>query len=80
MASVNWMMVLDCHKDHPEWTAPQIAEKLGCTSSYVRATAQRRGLDLPKAIPPNSWAYAGARLAALEKRVAQLEIMLGLGE
>lgn len=40
--------VIALHKKHPDWTAPEIAEKLGCLSAYVRAVAQRCGLDLPK--------------------------------
>jgi hypothetical protein len=39
--------VIDLHAKHPDWTCYRIAEELGCTSAYVRATASREGLKLP---------------------------------
>lgn len=40
--------VMDLHRENPDWSAPDIAARLGCKAAYVRATAQRCGLDLPK--------------------------------
>ena len=39
------------HRQHPEWTAPEMAAALRCTQEYVRATARRRGLTLAKTRP-----------------------------
>lgn len=44
--TVNKKQVIGLHKKHPQWTAPQIAEKLRCHPGYVRATAQRNGIKL----------------------------------
>lgn len=41
--------VMDLHRANPSWTANDIANHLDCLSAYVRATARRNGLDLPKA-------------------------------
>jgi hypothetical protein len=38
--------VITLHREHPDWTAPQIAAELGCGDPYVRATAQRQKLTL----------------------------------
>jgi hypothetical protein len=40
------IQVIQLHQKNPTLTAPQIAERLGCKSAYVRATAQRCGLTL----------------------------------
>lgn len=40
--------VIAAHHDHPEWNSTDIAGHLGCCSAYVRATARRNGLTLPK--------------------------------
>lgn len=47
----SWRQVVHTHRIHPTWTAPEIAAHLECLPSYVRAVAQRKGLDLPKAGP-----------------------------
>jgi len=39
-------LVILCHLNHPDWSAPQIAKKLGCSSDYVRIVAKRNGLEL----------------------------------
>lgn len=36
--------VLDLYTKYAEWTAVDIAERLGCNPAYVRATLQRNGL------------------------------------
>lgn len=43
--------VIKVHGDHPDWSAGQIAAHLGCTSEYVRKTAARNALNLPKSKP-----------------------------
>jgi len=40
--------VIALHRLHPDWCADQIAAKLGCHAGYVRATAARNSLILPK--------------------------------
>lgn len=40
--------VLGVFYNHPDWTSVQIARRLGCCSSYVRATLTRHGLKLKK--------------------------------
>lgn len=40
--------VVRLHREHPDWCAAEIAAALGCESAYVRATARRNNLDLPK--------------------------------
>ena len=36
------------HCVHPDWTAPMIAMKMGVVAPYVRTTAKRLGITLPK--------------------------------
>jgi hypothetical protein len=36
------------HKHFPEYGATQLAHMLGCSDAYVRATAQRLDLRLPR--------------------------------
>ena len=36
------------NKQHPDWTAREIAEALGCCIGYVNATAKRNGLKIAK--------------------------------
>jgi hypothetical protein len=38
--------VIRVHREHPEWTARQIADDLDCSREYVSATARRNGLTL----------------------------------
>lgn len=38
--------VLDALEDHPNWSSVEIANALGCSSEYVRATLRRRGRKL----------------------------------
>jgi hypothetical protein len=45
--------VIRLHQLRPEWSAPEIAAEIGCHSAYVRSTAQRNGLVLPKSPPMN---------------------------
>lgn len=40
--------VIAAHQQYPQWTASEIAAHLGCLPEYVRATAQRNSLRLPK--------------------------------
>ena len=39
--------VLKLHREHPEWTAPDIAAAIGSGAAYVRATARRKQISLP---------------------------------
>lgn len=43
----NKQEVIRMHAENPTFTAADIAERLACSSAYVRATAQRNGLQLP---------------------------------
>lgn len=43
-----WREVVAAHDEHPNWSSVQIAEHLGCTPEYVRATAQRKGLRIER--------------------------------
>jgi hypothetical protein len=54
--------VILLHDQHPTLTAPQIAERLGCNSAYVRAVAQRKGLRLPHARPGLVMTVSGQKL------------------
>lgn len=42
-----WRDVERVHVKHPDWPASRIAKSLRCGSAYVRATANRRGWDVP---------------------------------
>lgn len=42
--------VITAHRAHPEWSPSDIAIHLGCSTEYVRATAQRNQLKLPRAV------------------------------
>ena len=42
------VQVIEAHKRNPTWTASDIADALKCSSGYVRRTAQRYNLTLPK--------------------------------
>ena len=61
-----WQDVVRTHLDHPDWTAPEIAARLGCNPAYVRATAQRRKLELVKAIA-SSTTRVGVKTEILRK-------------
>lgn len=41
--------VIRIHKAHPDWCSADIARELNCFAGYVRETAKRRSLNLPKA-------------------------------
>ena len=41
--------VIDLNKQHPEWTAREIAEELGCMVEYIGACKKRYGLKFAKA-------------------------------
>lgn len=60
--------VLALHREHPDWTGPQIAEKLDCTPEYVTATFRRNGLKLPNS---DRKCYVSRRLNALARRAAE---------
>lgn len=45
---VNKFQVFVLHEKFPLLSASDIGELLGCDSGWVRATARRNGLDLPK--------------------------------
>lgn len=57
--------VMDLHRANPTWTAPDIAASLGCLDAYVRATARRYGMDLPKAKATPTTVEMRARKAAV---------------
>jgi len=40
--------VIDTHLKHHDWGPSEIADHLHCCSGYVRATAQRCNLKLPR--------------------------------
>lgn len=44
----NKQQVIDYHRAHPEANSVDIGDALGCHPAYVRATAGRYGLSLPK--------------------------------
>lgn len=47
--------VIDVHRAHRDWGAMQIAEHLGCCGGYVRATARRNRIRLPRSpLPPRT--------------------------
>lgn len=41
--------VIDLNKQHPNWTAREVAEELGCIEQYVHACKKRYGLRFAKA-------------------------------
>jgi hypothetical protein len=41
--------VMLLHRNHPDWSASRIARELGCHSAYVRSTAARNNLKIPRA-------------------------------
>ena len=68
--------VITAHRKHPDWTAQQIADHIGggCLSAYVRATARRNGLKLPKAVQTRLTAeQLRKRAAALLERADLIE-------
>ena len=58
--------VLILHNKYPKLTAGHIASLLACGDGYVRATAQRCELDLPKA-------HKKVDLAVTKERINQYE-------
>ncbi len=56
-----WRRVVRLHRAHPDWGATRIAYDLGVTDGYVRATARRHGLSLPRseygAVPSHGAKY-----------------------
>jgi hypothetical protein len=40
--------VIRLNRAHPDWTAREIADELGCNPGYVRATAKRCMLELAR--------------------------------
>lgn len=40
--------IVQVHRLHPTWHAAKIAKRLGCSATYVRNTAYRAGIDLPR--------------------------------
>ena len=64
--------VLELHREHPDWAAPQIAAQLGCSAGYVRATAHRAGIKLPAGQPDGllalGWAAREAGLTVEQIR------------
>jgi hypothetical protein len=43
----NQLQVIELHRKHPDWTSAQIAKRIDAAPAYVRATAYRKGLQLP---------------------------------
>ena len=52
--------VIALHKAEPDLCATDIAKRLRCSHSYVRATAKRRKLPLPKGRPGRKWVWRTA--------------------
>ena len=73
MANKN--QVIDLHGRHPDWTARQIADELGCLTEYVRKTAYRNGLILPRKRRPSTPEDLRKRAADLIRRAEALEAM-----
>jgi hypothetical protein len=71
----NKQQVIDLHRTYPEWTAVDIAVSIGSGASYVRATARRVGLRLPRArygAPPKTPMLMRERAADLERKAKAL--------
>jgi hypothetical protein len=47
--------VINLNTKHPDWTAEMIAVRLGCLSSYVRATGQRKDLTFAPKVTHRPW-------------------------
>lgn len=65
--------VINMHRRNPTWTGADIAQALGCSSAYVRATARRNGIALTvdrMCVTPEQ---LRERAAKLIKRAEQLE-------
>lgn len=66
--------VMTCHLRNRDWTFNQIAEHLGCSSGYVRATAYRYGLSIPNRDKPEIRARRLRQKAvALMKQADEIE-------
>ena len=55
--------VIAAHRAHPDWTARDISDALGCVPGYVNATARRNGLTLPKAVSRRATARPTIRMS-----------------
>ena len=60
--------VISLHEQFPEWNSCQIAAHLNCSAAYVRATARRNGLKLPRKTKPRSKEDLLAEAARLIRR------------
>ena len=75
-----WKRVVRLHRANPTWGAARIAHAIGRSDAYVRATAQRHDLDLPRSryaeASSHGAEYAAKRresLAHLRARITRLE-------
>lgn len=41
--------VMAINREHPDWTARQIADHLGCMPEYVHKVKELEGLKIPRA-------------------------------
>lgn len=70
--------VIALHRKYPDWHATKIAAQLGCSAGYVRATAQRKRLKLPRSQPDSISALghaardAGLSVSDIENMSVQL--------
>ena len=65
--------VIAVNAEHPDWTPRQIGEHLGCDPAYVRATAQRNKLVVPKERQRNGKGFM--TLAEITERERSIEIV-----
>ena len=67
--------VINLHRQNPTWTVRQLADELGCNPAYVRATASRCSLTIPRSDQSYKEAFHRLHAAAstmLNKYVAQV--------
>lgn len=73
----NKRQVIDLHLAHPDWSARKIADELRTGDAYVRATARRYGLTLPRStrtpMTPQQLRARAARLIAQAEAMEQQE-------
>jgi hypothetical protein len=77
-----WKQVVRLHRANPTWGANRIAHAIGRSDAYVRATAQRHHLTLPRSryaeVPTHGAAYSAKRRATLASYGALLEALQAL--
>lgn len=65
--------VIDLNREHPDWTASEIAEALDCMPEYVHATAKRYSIPIAKAtIRPNELRFLRRRNRKMEEALKNM--------